>query len=323
LKFDMTDIFPFEWITRAEDRISSYIRVTPLTHDKKRGISLKWENQQVTGSFKARGAFNKVLSLEPWEQQQGIVAASAGNHGQGVALAGKHVNAPVTVFASKTASPLKIDKMRALGADVRLVEGAYEQAEAEGIQFAEENNQSWVSPYNDAQVIAGQGSIGLEIARQMDMLPRTTILVPVSGGGLLAGVAAALSSNPVPLRIVGVQAKASAFMHSLVKWDTQENVPDLPTLADGLSGPVEKGSITVPLIKSLVDDIVLVDEEEISQAIAFAYHVYGETIEGSAAVGLSAILTGAIKPPAVVVISGGNILPELHAQVCARYKELK
>jgi threonine dehydratase len=319
----MTDIFPLEWIALAEQRISSHVRMTPLTHDEKRGISLKWENLQVTGSFKARGAFNKVLSLEPWEQQQGIVAASAGNHGQGVALAGKYVNAQVTVFASQAASPLKIEKMRTLGAEVRLVQGAYEQAEADGIQFAAENKQTWVSPYNDAQVIAGQGTIGLEIVRQMDLQPNTVVLVPVSGGGLLAGVAAALSSSPVPLRLVGVQAKASAFMHSLVKRESQENVSDLPTLADGLSGPVEEGSLTVPLIKSLVDDILLVDEEEISQAIAFAYHIYGEIIEGSAAVGLSAILTGAINPPAVVIISGGNILPELHAQVCNRYKELE
>jgi len=319
----MTEIFPQEWITSAEQRISSHVRVTPLTQDIKRGISLKWENQQVTGSFKARGAFNKVLSLESWEQQQGIVAASAGNHGQGVALAGKHINAHVTVFASKSASPLKIEKMRTLGAEVRLIEGAYEQAEAEGIQFATENNQTWVSPYNDAQVIAGQGTIGLEIIRQMDLLPHTTVLVPVSGGGLLAGIAAAMSSSPVPLRIVGVQAEASAFMHSLVKRDSQDNVTDLPTLADGLSGPVEKGSITVPLIKSLVDDILLVNEEEIAKAIAYAYYVYGESIEGSAAVGLSAILTGAVKPPAVVIVSGGNILPELHEQICDRNKVLE
>jgi threonine dehydratase len=318
----MTEIFPFEWIVRAEQRIGPHVRVTPLTRDDERGISLKWETQQVTGSFKARGAFNKVLSLEPWEQQQGIVAASAGNHGQGVALAGKHVNAPVTVFASQAASPLKIEKMRVLGAEVRLVPGGYEQAEGEGIQYAAENNRTWVSPYNDAQVIAGQGTIGLEITRQMELLPRMTVLVPVSGGGLLAGIAAALSKSPVPLRIVGVQAKASAFMYALVERDSQENVPDLPTLADGLSGPVDKDSITIPLVKSMVDDILLVDEEEISRAIAFAYHVYGETIEGSAAVGLAAILSGAVKAPAIVVISGGNILPELHAQICARYKEV-
>ncbi len=318
----MADIFPLEWISRAEERISPHVHVTPLTHDTDRDIYLKWENHQVTGSFKARGAFNKILSLETWEQQSGIVAASAGNHGQGVALAGKLVGAPVTVFTSQNASPLKIDKMRALGADVRLVPGGYEQAEAEGIRYAAENHKTWVSPYNDAQVIAGQGTIGLEIARQMELMSEMTVLVPVSGGGLLAGIAAALAGSPQPPRMVGVQAGASAFMHALFTRNNQDNVPDLPTLADGLSGPVEKGSVTIPLIKSLVDDILLVNEEEISRALAFAYHVYGETIEGSAAVGLAAVLTGSIKPPAIVVVSGGNIQPEIHVQVCARYKEM-
>jgi threonine dehydratase len=156
----MVDLFPIEWISQAEERIAPHIRVTPLTYDADRGIYFKWENQQLTGSFKARGAFNKVLSLEAWEQQSGIVAASAGNHGQGVALAGKLVGAPVTVFASQNASPLKIDKMRALGADVHLVPGGYKQAETEGIRYAAENNKIWVSPYNDAQASNGLDTRG-------------------------------------------------------------------------------------------------------------------------------------------------------------------
>lgn len=319
----MVDLFPLDWISQAEERIAPHICVTPLTRDADRGIYLKWENRQVTGSFKARGAFNKVLSLEAWEQQSGIVAASAGNHGQGVALAGKLVGVPVTVFTSQNASPLKIDKMRALGAIVHLVPGGYEQAETEGIRYAAENNKIWVSPYNDAQVIAGQGTIGLEIARQMELTPEMTVLVPVSGGGLLAGIAAALTNNPQPPRIIGVQAETSAFMHALFIQNNQENVADLPTLADGLSGPVENGSITIPLIKSMVDEILLVNEEDISRAMAFAFHVYGEIIEGAAAVGLAAVLKGTIKPPAVVIVSGGNVQPEIHSQICERYKDLK
>jgi threonine dehydratase len=319
----MVDLFPLEWISQAEERIAPHIRVTPLTHDADRGIYLKWENRQITGSFKARGAFNKVLSLEAWEQQSGIVAASAGNHGQGVALAGKLVGAPVTVFSSQNASPVKIDKMRALGADVHLVPGGYEQAETEGIRYAAENNKIWVSPYNDAQVIAGQGTIGLEITCQMELTPEMTVLVPVSGGGLLAGVAAALTNITQPPRIVGVQAEASAFMHALFIRNNQENVADLPTLADGLSGPVENGSITIPLIKSMVYEILLVNEEDISRAIAYAFHVYGETIEGAAAVGLAAVMNGAIKTPAVVIVSGGNVQPEIHSRICELYKDLK
>jgi threonine dehydratase len=316
-------IFPLDWISLAEERISPHVRVTPLTQDKDRGIILKWENHQVTGSFKARGAFNKILSLEPWEQQQGIVAASAGNHGQGVALAGRHVGAPVTVFTSHNASPLKIEKMRTLGADVRLVTGGYDQAEADGIQYAAENHRTWVSPYNDSQVIAGQGTIGLEITRQIELSPSMKVLVPVSGGGLLAGIAAALSTFPDRPRIIGVQAEASAFMHALYKRGSQDNVPDLPTLADGLSGSVEKDSITIPLINALVDDILLVGEEEIACAVAFARHVYGETIEASAAVGLAAILSDKVSPPVLIIISGGNILPELHSWICDQFKDMK
>ena len=314
------EIFPSLWISQAAERISPHVLVTPLTHDKALGIHLKWENQQVTGSFKARGALNKILTLESWEQQQGIVAASAGNHGQGVALAGKLVGAPVIVFTARNASPLKIDRMRSLGADVRLVDGGYDQAEHEGIQFARQNNQTWVSPYNDPQVIAGQATIGLEISRQVEITSSTTVLVPVSGGGLLAGVAAALSRSAVRPKIIGVQAAASAFMHALFYHGNQDNTPDLPTLADGLSGPVEQGSITIPLIKTWVNDILLVSEEEISRAVAFTWHEYGQKIEPSAAVCLSTVLTGWVKPPVVVIISGGNISDELHIRICSDIK---
>jgi threonine dehydratase len=311
-------MFPVDWIIRATERISPFITITPLTFDEKRNIYFKWENQQITGSFKARGALNKVLSLENWEQQQGIVAASAGNHGQGVALAAKFVAAPVIIFASENASPLKIEKMRALGADVRLVPGGYELAEYTGIQYANEHGKTWISPYNDAQVIAGQGTLGFEIQQQLQLTDEMTLLVPVSGGGLLAGVAAALSTLPQRPRIVGVQAAASPFMHALFTRNSQKDVPDLPSLADGLTGAVEEGSITVPIVKSLVDDILLVEEEDIARAVAFASHEYGQVIEGSAAVTLAAFLNGAVKPPAVILISGGNIQPEIHAHLCEK-----
>jgi threonine dehydratase len=311
-------MFPADWITRAAERISSYIVITPLTFDARRNIYFKWENQQVTGSFKARGALNKVLTLESWEQQQGIVAASAGNHGQGVALAARLVGAPVIIFASKNASPFKIEKMRSLGADVRLVPGGYELAETTGVQYSVENGKTWISPYNDAQVVAGQGTLGLELEQQVQLVSEMTLLVPVSGGGLLAGIAAALSTSPVHPRVVGVQAAASPYMHALFTRNSQKDVPDLPSLADGLIGAVEEGSITVPIIKSLVDDILLIEEKDIAHAVVFAYREYGQIIEGAAAVGLAAVLTGAVKPPALIVISGGNIQPEIHAGLCEK-----
>jgi threonine dehydratase len=310
-------MFPLDWILRAAERIGPHIRQTPLTFDADLGVWLKWENQQVTGSFKARGALNKVLSLERWEQETGLVAASAGNHGQGVALAGQLVNAPVTVFASEHASPLKVEKMRALGAAVRLVQGGYEQAEAAGLHYANEHGKTWVSPYNDAQVIAGQGTIGLEILRQAELPSGTQIVVPVSGGGLIAGIAAALEGRP--MRVVGAQAEVAPFMHALLTRGTQENIPDLPSLADGLTGAVEATSITIPIVQQRVNEIFLISEDEIGRAVAYAYQKYGAVIEASAAVSLAAILTGQVKAPAVVIISGGNISKEQHTEICARH----
>jgi threonine dehydratase len=292
-----------------------------LTNDAELNLFLKWENRQVTGSFKARGALNKILSLEPWECQAGLVTASAGNHGQGVALAGKLVNAAVLVFASEHAVPAKVEAMRTLGAQVRFVDGGYETAEATAIQYAAVHKQTWVSAYNDGQVIAGQGSIGLEIATEIPPDASQTWVVPVGGGGMLAGIGAALERFPSRPRLVGVNAEASAFMHALYHTGTQYGVPDEPTLADGLSGAVEAGSLTIPLVKKYADDILTVSEEEIGNAIAFCWRRYGERIEGSAAVTLAVILSGKVKTPAVVVISGGNIQPEVHAEICQRYAE--
>ncbi len=312
-------MIPSEWIDQAALRIASHIRRTLLTNDAELNIYLKWENQQVTGSFKARGALNKVLALEKWEQAAGLVTASAGNHGQGVALAGNLVGVPVIVFASNHAVPSKVDAMRELGAEVRFVEGGYELAEATAIQYADEKKQVWVSPYNDGQVVAGQGTIGLELLADLPLERKLTLVVPVGGGGLLAGIGAALERQPSRPRLVGVNAEASAFMCALYQRGSQEGVLDLPTLADGLSGAVEAGSITIPLVWKYADGILTVSEEEIGRAIAFAWQKYRQVIEGSGAVGLAAVLAGKVKPPAVVVITGGNIQPEVHAELCRKY----
>lgn len=315
-------MIPPEWLDQAVLRIAPHIRRTLLTNDAELNLYLKWENQQVTGSFKARGALNKVLSLETWEQHTGLVTASAGNHGQGVALAGKLVGAAVTVFAARDSVPAKVEAMRAIGAQVRLVPGGYDLAEATALQYAAENELTWVSAYNDGQVIAGQGTLGLEILQDLPPTLGMTWVVPVGGGGLLAGIGAALErASPRP-RLVGVQAQASPFMHGLFYRDTQEGIQDLPTLADGLSGPVEDGSLTTPLVKKYADEILLVSEEEIGRAVVFAWRRYGERIEGSGAVGLAALLSGKVKSYAsVVLISGGNVQPRVHEELCQRYTQ--
>jgi threonine dehydratase len=317
-------MIPYEWLEQADSRIAPFIQRTPLTFDAARNIYIKWENQQVTGSFKARGAFNKVLLLEDWEREVGLVAASAGNHGQGVALAGQEVGARVEVFVSEHAVPAKIDAMRSLGAVLHTVPGGYPEAEAAGKAYTEEQGKTWVSPYNDGQIIAGQGTIGLEIMNSTLLSgdgPRVNSwLVPVSGGGLLAGIGSSLRKQTHRPRLIGVQAAVAPFMHSLFYKDTQDGLPDLPSLADGLTGEVEHDSVTIPMVKQLVDEIVLVSEEEIARAIAFAWTVHGEKLEGAGAVGLAAILSNKVEErPVLVIVSGGNVQPEVHAEIVQRF----
>lgn len=315
-------MFPTNWLSLAQERLAPHIRVTPLTYDAQRNLWFKWENQQITGSFKLRGALNKVLSLEEWERQAGLVTASAGNHGQGLAWAAKMNEVPVKVFASEHAVLRKIEAMRSLGADVELVAGGYELAEATAIQYAAEEGLTFVSAYNDSGVIAGQATVALEVLAQNPATAKMTWLVPVSGGGLISGVGLALKQYNPSARLVGVQAAASAFMHGLLTRNSQENIPDLPSLADGLTGPVETGSITIPLVRQLVDEILLVEEDAIARAVAWAWKNYGQMIEGSAAVVLAAALDGRVGPGVVLIFSGGNIQPEVHAEILHRVEGL-
>ncbi len=320
-------MIPSEWLDQADARLAPHIVRTPLTHDAARNLYIKWENRQKTGSFKARGALNKVLNLEPWEREAGIVTASAGNHGQGVALAGKLTGARVTCFVSEHAAPVKVEAIRALGAEIVAVPGGYPEAEAAGKKFAAERRKTWVSPYNDELVIAGQGTIGLELISALTPGPSPdygrgghVVLVPVSGGGLIAGIGAALTRLSPRPRLVGVQPEAAPFMHALFYGGSQDGIPDLPSLADGLTGAVEADSVTIPMVKQLVDEIILVSEEEIARAVAFAFHEYGEVVEPSGAVTLAAALReGRGTGPRVAVVSGGNIQPEVHARIVAEY----
>ena len=315
-------MLPSKWLEEASQRLDGKIHRTPLTHDVERGLYIKWENRQKTGSFKARGALNKVLTLEDWEREMGLVTASAGNHGQGVALAAQTLGCPVRVFVPQDAPKVKVDAIRAFGADVVVVEGGYHDAEEAGLAYAKRNDATWVSPYNDGHVVAGQGTVATEILQDQPETATATWIVPVSGGGLLAGISAVLRKQAQPTRVNGVQVATQAYMHGLFYRNTQDDVEDLPTLADGLAGAVENGSITVPLIRKYVDEILLVSEDEVAEAVAFAWTEYGERVEGSGAVGLAAVLSGKISAqPSVIVVSGGNIQPEIHAEILKRYEK--
>lgn len=323
-------MLPYEWLLEAEKRIAPHIRRTPLAYDEQRRLYLKWENHQISGSFKLRGALNKVLSLGSWEVERGLVTASAGNHGKGVALAGKLVQAQVTIFVSEHALPVKIQAMQAAGADVRQVRGGYAEAEKAGLAFAQETGSTWISPYNDGQVIAGQGTLAIEIWKELAQPSEPVWVVPVGGGGLISGIGSALSaleaeslSGRKP-QLIGVQSAASPYFHAIFHTGNQQGIREFPSLADGLSGAVEAGSITIPLVRRTVDDIQLVTEDEIAAAMAFAWHHYGEMIEGSAATTLAAILANKIpRRPALLVITGGNVQPEVHHEILTRFPNLE
>ncbi len=313
-------MIPYEWIEQAQQRIAAHVRKTPLTFDEKRGLYLKWENRQVTGSFKPRGAINKVLTLQDWERTAGLVAASAGNHGQGVALAGQITGAPVEVFVSAHAVPAKVQAMRELGATIHAVQGGYAEAEAAGRRYADDHQRVFVSPYNDGQVIAGQGTLGLEVLRDLEGMRPANWIVPAGGGGLISAIGTLFAEMQDCSKLIGVQAEASPFTFSLFHRHTQEGVQDLPTLADGLSGAVEQGSVTIPIMERTVDDFLTVSEEEIERAVAFAWYNYHEKIEGSAAVALAAALEGkVVERPSVIILTGGNIQPEVHRELIEKY----
>lgn len=321
-------MIPAQWIRTAQDRLGLYIKETPLTHDPANNLYLKWENQQRSGSFKVRGAFNKVLTLEPWERERGLVAASAGNHGAGLALAAQQVGARATIFVSENAVPSKIETMRRLGAEVRSIPGGYGEAENAGLAYAAESGATWISAYNDGQVIAGQATLGLEILSQLPEASRLTWIVPVGGGGLLAGIASGIeagqsdgdtTNSPMNLRakLIGVQSEASPFFYALYNERPQDEFIEFPSLADGLAGKIEANAMTVPIVKRLVGNLILVSENEIAEAIVYAWQNYQQIIEGSAAAALAAALTGLVRDrPAIVIISGGNIEPKVHAELC-------
>jgi threonine dehydratase len=309
-------MIPYIWLEQASERIGPYIQKTPLTFDPQNNLYLKWENHQVTGSFKTRGAFNKVFSLQKWELERGLVTASAGNHGQGVALAGRMKQAPVIVFASDHASQNKIQAMRDLGAEIHLVPGGYGGAEQAGISYANTTGATWVSPYNDGLIIAGQGTIGLEVLEELPKASSVTWIVPAGGGGLVSGIGCALQRLKPQPKLVAVQSEASPFLSEIYHHGTQQGVVELPSLADGLAGPVEDGSVTVPIVLNYVTDFILVSENEIRKAIKYAWYMYHERIEGSAAASLAAILSAQVADkPALVIITGGNINPIDHDQI--------
>ncbi len=299
-------------IEAAGRALEGRLRATPLVEDGETGLWLKCEQEQITGSFKLRGAFHRLLQLTEAERQRGVIAASAGNHGQGVAYAARALGIEARIVVPAAAVPRKVDAIRALGAQVAFAEGGYAVAEAEGHRLAESLGAVWISPYNDPAVIAGQGTLGLEI--EADWGPTlgqggAQVFVPVGGGGLAAGIGVALAAWRPPVRVIGVLPAHSAYLHAYFHHGSMDAVREEPTLADGLAGAIETDSITLELARSAVDDMILVSEEEIRGALRWACR-RDLVIEPSAAVALAGALRGD-APHRLAVLSGGNVDPSL------------
>jgi threonine dehydratase len=300
-------------LDRAGPVVREHLRPTPLD----RGIDpdeplLKLETMQPTGSFKVRGALNALTRVDA---DTLVVTASAGNHGLGVAYAARRLGRQVTVVVSAEASRAKIETLRRIGTEPVQVGTTYDDAEAHALESAARGGH-YVSPYNDPDVIAGQGTIGFELDEQVD--GPTTVFCPIGGGGLASGLGLWASTRP-DVRLVGVESEASTAVSASVRAGGWVEVDIGPTMADGLSGNVERDSVTIDLISRHVDELVTVGDEEIRAALRWLAARRGVVAEGAGAAAVAAILAGKARRDGAVtaIVSGRNIALPLYASQLA------
>jgi threonine dehydratase len=304
-------------VLEAEQRIRPRVRETSVERSDElsrlggASVFLKLENLQDTGSFKVRGAWNKLLSLTPGQRARGVVTASTGNHGLAVAFVLRRLGAPGIAFVPEGAAPVKLTGIASLGVEVRTAGADPVESEARARSFAAREGRVYVSPYNDPLIVGGQGTIGLELARQLDRID--AVFVPLGGGGLVSGIASYLGAVKRGVRIIGCSPENSPVMIRSVRAGRVLDLPSLPTLSDGTAGGVEAGAITLDLCRALVDEYLTVTEDEIERALALFLRSHETVIEGAAAVALASYLKVRERfagSRVVLVLSGGNIEPE-------------
>lgn len=269
-------------------------------------VSLKLENLQKTGSFKVRGAFNKVSQLTDAECERGIICASAGNHAQGVAMAGREKDVPVTVFMPESTPESKVMATREYGAEVRLVGKNFDEAYAAAKKEQLMTGAAFVHPFDDMAIIEGQATVVMEMLQQCPNLD--TVVVPAGGGGLLAGTALAVKAIRPSVRVIGVQAKAASAIASIFHDTNSKVVPFLTTMAEGINVK-EPGKLTTKIIQEYVDDIITVSEQEIASAILFMLEREKMLVEGAGAAAIAAVLYRHLPVKSVhtgIIVSGGN-----------------
>ncbi|EKN4747923.1 threonine/serine dehydratase [Yersinia enterocolitica] len=305
----------FDAIKEAHQALRPQVRVTPLEYSPLLSqhsgceIYLKCEHLQHTGSFKFRGASNKLCLLTDEQRQRGVITASTGNHGQAMALAGKLAGVKATIYAPEQAAAIKLEAIRALGGEVELIPGDALNAELAADSAAQQQGKIYISPYNDRQIIAGQGTCGMEMVEQQPDLD--AVFVAVGGGGLISGIATVLKKLSDKTQIIGCwPANATSMYTSLENGKIQE-VAEQETLSDGTAGGVEPGAITFALCQQLIDQKVLVSEQEIKDAMRLIAHTDRWMIEGAAGVALAAALKQAPLwqgKKVAVVLCGKNIV---------------
>jgi threonine dehydratase len=304
-------------ITEAYERIKADIRRTPaeyseaLSRETGAKVYVKWECEQITGSFKLRGALNKLRSLSAEEKSRGVVSASTGNHGLAISHAAGLEGVGLKLFLPETVAEVKRKRIEAMGVDVEVQGASCDKAEMLARAFAGRTGRVFVSPYNDRAIICGAGTVGLELA---GVIPRfDDVLIPIGGGGLIAGIAGFLKAVRPEARIVGVEPETSAFMAASVAAGRIVEIDERETIADAVAGGIEPGSITFPLCRDLVDAIEVVPERLIARGLSVIEALEGRIVEGAGALPLAALLHAPEKwsgRTVVAVVSGGNIAPE-------------
>ena len=300
-------------VEEARERIKDQIYLSPFPHSETvsqltgNRVFFKLENLQLTGSFKERGALNRLLTLTPEESKRGVIAASAGNHGMAVAYHSRRLNIASTIVMPTSAPLIKVTRVRHYGAESVLHGSDYDGAYAEAKRLSQEKALTFISAFDDPWIVAGQGTIGLELYEQNPDLH--AVMVPVGGGGLIAGIALALKTLLPKVRVIGVQSEAVPAMKAALEKGAPEKLPAATTIADGIAVRAV-GATPLELVKNYVDEIVTVSEGEIANAVLMLLEVEKTVAEGAAAVALAALLNKKVSLAGKnvgLVVSGGNI----------------
>lgn len=310
------ELIGVEKIRAARETLQGIVRRTPLKHSRVLEqccgvpVHLKCENLQRTGSFKIRGAYVRIQALSPAQRARGVVAASAGNHGQGVALAAAMLGTTATVYMPVTAALPKLAATRGYGARVHLVGDVVEESMAAAREFAEDTGAVFIHPFDHPDVLAGQGTVGLEVLEQLPDVG--TVLVPTGGGGLVGGIAAAVKGVKPDVRVIGVQAEGAAVWPASLAAGAPVRLRHRHTMADGIA-VAEVGPVSFAHVSALVDEVLTVGEEALSQALLLCLERAKMLVEPAGAAAVAALLQPSVRlaGPVCAVLSGGNIDPLL------------